>query len=444
MAINFTDLFTVTGKYVKSLNTLFGFLTQITTGLSDIEEELELKTLNRLTVQLHPVFERMKRDVEIWTDDIIGELRSTVITDRAFVRDKLVLQNLDFDSVMEEIINEMKNTSVDVFKTLGSLNDSFVTGKTTIEGRTTIKLDGVSPPGKRYPALKHNLDSTSELLPDAFTYKFQCISVSQQGEGTYSWSAFHPETEPYRDQAEAPGISNLFQTSNNTNLLTQTEFEDFVNNDPTGWTVTGGTVGTDYAEYNSTFRGSKAFVIKDQDITIVQDIKGLTPGRGYTASIRTSGNDLLSDHTNLKVGAQTDSLTISVDGFTKNGVAWGENDATLTNDPDGKLWNVVELFFSVPLDANPETTIIKFVMEPFTGDWMIVDEALISPTNYYTGFGLQVFRGIETEIPLVNDSGGTQTVTNSNDGVFQTFFRRAFGYLLPTADPSSISDGLAL
>ena len=64
MALNFTTLFTVIGKYVKSLNIFFGFLTQIQTGIDDIEAILETNTLNRLAPELHRQFELMKRDVE--------------------------------------------------------------------------------------------------------------------------------------------------------------------------------------------------------------------------------------------------------------------------------------------------------------------------------------------------------------------------------------------
>jgi len=107
MAIDYPGkLFPVIGKYVKTLDVFFAFLTQISTGITDIETILESNTLNRLTIQLHPTFELMKRDVERWTSDITGEVR-TVLTDRDFIEEELVLDDNSFDSIMQEIINDM-------------------------------------------------------------------------------------------------------------------------------------------------------------------------------------------------------------------------------------------------------------------------------------------------------------------------------------------------
>ena len=66
MAINYTNLFTILGKYVKALNTHQGFFTTIQTGIDDIEGILESNSLNRLAGNMHTVMERANRDVEQW------------------------------------------------------------------------------------------------------------------------------------------------------------------------------------------------------------------------------------------------------------------------------------------------------------------------------------------------------------------------------------------
>jgi len=465
MAINFTTFFTVIGKHIKSLNTLFGFLTQITTGLSDIETVLEANTLNRLSVQLHPTFEQMKRDVEGWTDDIINELRSVVITDRAFVRDKLVLQNLDFDSIMQEIINEMLSQTQSVDNSAPapgafSADGSYFTGKNTVtllvfSGVTS--LDGVTPPLPGLPASRHYEDSVYQAEENQFlipTSMFlECVTAPSDGLETMRWISLDPQTEPYRDQAESPGIGPTFPMIQTENSIDNeaSELDTYVNNSPVGWnvtTTTGAVAGTDYSEYGVAFRGSWSLVVKGDEgggphtITLNKDIPDLEPGKRYFFAAKVSNSVLAADKVNSKVATQNDVFTFTITAEKKDGTTFTAT-SSLNLDANPDKWESLWIDFVVPFNLKPGTTKISIKIDPFGTDWTLIDEITLSPARQFNGIGYAVGRGKLAHRLEVGDTGTVQNWTNSDDGVFQVFFRKAFGYQLPTDDSETILDTLA-
>ncbi len=452
MAINFTDLFTVIGKYIKTLNTLFGKLTEITTGLSDIEGVLEANTLNRLTVDLHLTFERMKRDVEGWTNDIIGELREVVITDRAFVRDKLVLQNTDFNSIMQEVINEMNSQAKDVLlSTMTGLTTqtSLIEGKDTVILLTDPKLDAISSPVDNALSSLEYINENSQFFMPADLF-LECATAPSDGEETLRWIAKDPDTNSYKDQAESPGVSSTFPLAQSENKLeTNVDFEEFVNDKPVGWNIDG-TASTDFIKYNVSFRENHSLVIKGKATTIIQPIEGLEAGKGYFVSLRVSDDVLPIDNLGIKGAGNTDTITFLLTFINKNGSKSIITHSPLAVNAFGIVrWYSPSLFFVVPKSAKPEGAILSITITPFStpsGDWIMVDEAVVSQARYFNGFAYSVTRGElkdRLEIGDRNLSNDPFTLTNDNAGVFQTFFRKAYGYQLPTAASPTIADSLA-
>lgn len=458
MALNYTDFFTVVGKYIKSLNTLFGFLTQITTGLSDIETVLEANTLNRLTVQLHPTFEQMKRDVEGWTNDIIGELRSIVITDRDFVRDSLILQNTDFNSIIQEIINDMINQSETVERSVGiAFGESFENGDTFFiivgdetSAATANKLDAVTPPGSGFPASRHYADLITQLYSANVDYDLQVECVSTEGDGTEQMQIipFHPETPAFRDQVESPGSSDIFPSAVNETIFgSEGLFNDFVSNSPIGWTMGGGVELTDWAKYNVSFREDFALVIKSANVTLTKSLLGLTPGRGYFSNLMIANPDIILSGDHVNTGNGEVGVTTTLSGQKKDGTIWTST-ITVTKFTGGVSfeWLPARHLFIPPLNIIPETITITFEIDPDTNDWTIIDEAVLVPARYWDSMAYMATRGKLEDALIVGEKlSSRQQPFNNNVGVFQSFFRKAFKFQLPTATSGSetIADSLA-
>lgn len=449
MAIDYpTKLFEVIGKYVKGLNIFFGFLTQIQTGIDDIEGVLESNTLNRLAGDMHTVFKRFKRDVEGWPTSIAGEV-STILTDRDLVLEELVLTSDDFNAVMQEIISDMIAQADDVEANVCAGVDPAINGKASIFGISGETLDGVTSPKKGFPASEDYIDKLSEIVTAGNVY-VECVSAPSDGEETFKWIAEEEETLPYRDQSESPGISGSFPFAHKENLLgVEADFESFTGGRPNGWTVSGGSAVTDYDEYNIAFRGLLGLVIKLIPITIVRTelLTNLEPGRGYYVLIKTSSAKVLAvDFTNTKISGQTDSVKITVGGSRLDLTTWTATRTDTVDDPDGEDWDTAWLYFNVPLDAVPNTTVLTFLFTPYNGaDWFIVDEAVVVPARYFNGYSYALTRGEIDEQPEVGDRSVVLATTNNATGVFQEFFRKSFNYQLPSQTDASetIADSLA-
>jgi len=449
MAIDYPgQLFENIGKYVNSLNLFFAFLTDIQTGINDIEGELELKTLNRLAGDMHTVFELFKRDVERWTSDITGEV-VIHLTDRDEVLEKLVLTSSNFNDVIQEMMKDMIAQADDVDANVCAGVDPAISGKASIFGISGETLDGVTSPKKGFPASIHYIDKLSEIVTATNQY-VECVSAPSDGEETFKWIAEEEETLPYRDQSESPGISDTFPFAHKENLLgVEADFEDFTNDNPNGWTVTGGSATTDYAQYNIAFRGLLGMVIKLIPITITKPLINLEPGRGYYVLIKTnSGGVLATDFTNTKGNGNLDSVKITIDGSKLDLTTWTATRTDTVNDPAVTTgWDTAWLYFNVPLDAVIDTTVLTFLFTPFNGaDWFIVDEAVVVPARYYNGFSYALTRGAITDQPEVGDRSAVLASTNDAAGVWQEFFRKALGYQLPSQTDASetIGNSLAL
>jgi len=458
MALNYTTFFTVIGKYVKTLNIFANsngdFFNKIQIGINDCENILEANSLNHLVTNLHPTMELFKRDVERWADSLTGEVR-TVMSDSSFVLENLVLFDSDFDAIINEIMSDMKSQSqtIKANSVIATASATGFSSKPTIEilvANFGSGLDGISSPARNWPASRHynELESEGTITEGLTPTYLECVSAPNDGSELLKWIALFPETLAYRSEVESPGNSENIPISSSENIIdSNSEFEEFVNGVPTGWTVTGGNAGTDYGEYNIGFRGNKSLVIKDQAITVTRPITNLTSGKGYFVSIEVGDQILPEDHTNTKSGSQSDAIDVSVTGTKLDGSTYTSS-AAIVNPQYAAVdddWQTTYRFFSLPFDIVVSTVTLSIAVTPFAGDWTLIDEAILAPAHYYNGNAYAVSRGQITDQLELGDRADAAINLQLSTGIFQTFFAKAFNYMLPSDNSSSetIPDSLA-
>jgi len=180
-------------------------------------------------------------------------------------------------------------------------------------------------------------------------------------------------------------------------------------------------------------------------ITLTKKIPPLTPGRGYVLVLKISNDILAVDHVNSKIATQFDTVDVTIFGELLNKTIYSETtqggaDSTRYGTAN---WYPVSLDFVVPFNVNPDSLSISIKIDPFGTDWMLVDEIILAPLRYFNGNGYAVTRGKLEERLEVGDRSAGQTWTNNDDGKIQSFFRKAFGYQLPSDSSATIADSLA-
>jgi hypothetical protein len=469
MAINYTNLFQILGKYVKTLNVNFGMLADIQTGIDDIEGELELKTLNRLTSSVHNTLETNKRDVETWTTNLIAEI-SKVITDRDFVLEQLVTSSVDINSVLQELIKDMLANAESV-KVNNFTADPFSASLSFISAKPTVSLliyaitggyDGVTPPHPGWPASRHYentvyQDEYIQMLPEAALH-IQVVSANSDGEEILRWVDLRPKTDFYKDQERSAGVGPDIPLAHTENLITKvsSEMENFTGNKPDGWIVTSATgaiPGVDYDSYNIAFRGDFSLVIRGDEgsgphtITLSQNLPQLIPGKGYFVACKISNNIIPGDHVNSKISTQYDLVDCTITGERLNGTTWNTTvqGGADTGSYAAADWFTTYLDFVVPFSIKPETLSLSLKFDPYGTDWMLVDEIVVAPLHYFNGLGHAILRGTEVDRLEVGDVSDTvYTQSTNGDGVFQDFFMKAYKIQLPSDSTETIVDSWAV
>ena len=443
MAINYTNLFTVLGKYIKTVDDHHALLSTIETLKGEIGTELENASLIRLFDSIPSTFDGFKSDVSGWISSIISQA-TVVLTDRDFVVEELPIINSDIESVLKGLIEDMVSQDEDVLEstvTIGSVTDN-ISDATSGDLLVDSTLDGITSPYPNAPAVKEYLGLTSQLAVDSDTVYCECISDAS-GDGNETWKLFSKgsATSPYQIQEESAGEGPTLNTANSSaGLITVSNgnMETFtVADTPNNWTMTG-TVTTDYSENNASsyiFRNTSSLAISTSGTSLKQQLNNVTKSKMYLTSLQVARPDtdvgtmdvvISIENSDGSTVYKTNTTTVSVpssssDLFIPVKLYWWVDDSVDTNDVYLKI------------------TVNNFVSSP-TLD-LYIDEVLTTCPVYYNGVNFTVLRG-KTKY-IVGDRFSVN-ISNDNAGTIQTFFRRAYDVQLRTISSGpSINDSLA-
>lgn len=436
MALNLTDLFTVIGKYVYAVNSVNGQFAELETIKDQIFDALEDEGLEEHYTELPAQIQTMQTSVTSWIATFISEIES-VLTDEEYILENLPIFETTVTAVLNAIFDQMTTEGATIKSSITEIDtvdqdEAFFTVSGdlgSINVYVTRILDGVNDPSDLVSAHTSYTNVESQLAKSATIYA-KVLSASAGAE-TLQLFASAPEEDSYTGDVESPGIGPTITNIAASNVLaTNDDFTSFSGDNPTGWTLAGGVAGTDWEDVSGTEDGP--LQINTVGVTVKQQLTGLTQRQMYFFAVRCS--------TVGGIATSTVKLRVeNVDGLTIH-----KNITTNANVGNGNSY--VYGFYAIDADINPEDIYfcIEYDATTDAATNLQIDYSIVSPVTYFNGIGFVAWNPLTTatDIPNINDYNSI-VIDNGNEGVFQTFFRKAFNIQLPTADSPTILDSLA-
>jgi len=434
MAINYTDLATAVGEFVKKIDaydawqsTLDTYYAEHVTAFSSLELDL--------IDGLEDAYDTFQSNLSRFITLELISYASGVLTDETMLTDELGLgDNTGLAAVLPALRRAMIADAEDFLKsavTIGSpAYDVANTG--SLKLITTAYLDGYNAPARYAVADITYSGELSQLAQDSQTLTLTCTQDSESGSATRGTERFNvtggATSGPYAKTDEGLGGSNQINVMNSagTALVPNGTFDSWTTAGPSSWTLESGVLDTDFEEDTAALRETSGLkILTSATVELTQTISenSLTRYRGYAlvVMVKKSGTTGIV-FVNLLEGAAPQAA-VEVDMST---AAAG--------------WNVVSDIFQVPAQIDEDWTIQVITGGTFNGT-PTVDDVMIVPLTYVGGVGL-VLLNVDEKI-IVEDEVSF-TLSNDNAGKFQTFFRKAYGVQMPTDAAPTIADSLAV
>jgi len=442
VAINYTNLTTALGKYIKHINSYDTVIGDIDTDRDEIEAVLSTAGIIHQGDQVNSLFNSFQDAVTGWIGALKGRM-DQILLDRDLVVNELSLgATLNVETVLKELHKDMVAASEDVLESVVSVGSVTKSSSNTNVGSlvTTLQLSGVDAPGPGMLLVPGNSGNTSQMARTSDKIVFTCIADSETGGAGEGQEAFRmeggPATPPYADQEEQSGDGGVISVASlaGTALVPNGSFDNWSQDAaPDSWTATVGSYTTDYVRDSSdAFRSGNS-------------LKLPAGGGAVTLQATIPAGNLVRDKTYLLAfwykraagGTKADGTLSVKDGVTS--LVTSDNFNTLA---DSSGWSLVTKAFTVPKEINSGILTVEFAVASgsTTSDFLLEDFAIITPT-WFNGVGFALLSGPEKF--LVEDRLSL-TITNNNAGVWQTAFRKLYGIQLPTVSSSpSIAEALA-
>lgn len=444
MAVDYTNLFENIGEYVQRVNDFIALYAALDTDLSEIESELQSNGRYDILSGQYEKFLGFKQQVLSWASDMRSKVVE-ILTHRTTVLAQLNLAgNSDLSAVLKELHRAMVDDEESIEACEVTIGAVVEDKENTNAGSvlTSKVLDGYSAPHTSYPANPHYANVDSELSGTSDTIVITCINDSETDSATEGHEKFTYGGKPAQGNAfdwydYGSGTGSSIQPLQASTIFTNCEFEDFTSNAPTGWDIDAGVAGTHiFEETVNVQRGDSALKFTGDaalaSIKISQTMtdRALVPLRRYIVGFWVEGHADITDGT----------LTIQFEG-TGYTAASGEkiemDDAALAA---ATAYTFKHFWITMPAEIPDDfELVIKWTGTP-SAHSIYVDGGGVAPAVYYNGIAFAIYAGSEK---FLREDRFTFTVTNDNNGVFQTFFRKAFGVQLPSSGAPTQADTLA-
>lgn len=446
MAVNYATLFANLGEFVQRINQFTSLYTSLDTYLDEIEADLGSAGRYDVLSGLPEEFDGFKSVVQGWCYTMVSKT-TQLLTHRDDVLEQLNLgNNTSIQTVLYNIIRDMNDNSQTIDAstvTIGSVTSDKVNSDagTVVTGKV---LDGYSNPGDNLAANPEYLGVNSELSLTSDRVTLECLTDSSQGstEGLELWSIVgKPSTQAFHWNDRGSGTGGSLSTLNSYSLLDNLDFDDFTTtNTPDSWDIDFGAAGSNFFEDAlNPYHGDSALKIRGDGLTgtlqISQSISAsaLNPLQRYCVAAYVKG----------EASTLAGTLTIQFEG-TGYTAGSGEkiemNAAALAAQTSFGL----EYFFvNMPKDIPTDFELVIKVTGTLTSAKSVyIDRMCFGPVTWHNGIHFAIVAGAE---PFLKGDRFTFDVTNDDAGVFQKFFRDAYGVQIPsdTGGTETIADSLA-
>ena len=429
------------GKLVKGTNNVRAYFSGLDTDVAAIESVFGSNNQYALLQDVPRTYDGFKGNILQWISQL-GSKAEALLTDR-----DLVLEHLPVGSSSDRatVLKRMANDMVDNTQTIESntVTLSAITATTTNANAGTAiidkVLDGATNPGNGIGVFDGYVGLDSELCEDD-TVTLECQEDSETG-GTlgserFSWLGKVPSPSAFHWQDTGSGTGPTIQVLNAQNYLTNLDFESFASNAPSGWTIDAGTAGVHIFQESTTYyRLTSALKFTGNasiaSIQISQSpSSSLVPLKRYCFACYIQG----------QAGTSAGTLTIQFEGTGYTPGATEKitmNAAALAAQTTyGLEYFHVNMPREVPDDLK---LVIKWTGTP-SAHSVRIDAAAFGPVQYVNGMNVVIVAGQDK---FLKGDKLAFTVSQNDNGVFQTWFRRWFGFQLPSDPAPSISDTLA-
>ena len=444
MAINYTNLFTMLGKLVKSVNNVKTYYGELDTDVGAVQTAYSTYSQFNLLQRIPDTWRGFKENVYGWIGQINGQAFS-LLTDRELILKELPIgSGASIQEVMPLLMANMVANSQHVTKSVVTIGSVTTTSVNASVGEAFVDgvLDGYTAPGAGMSPSKSYNGLTTQMAEDD-TVSLICTQDSESGgtlEGyeSFQWTGLPTNSGLYHYLSFGTGSNVTLQPLNSYTFITNGEFESFSTNTPTAWTIVSGTVGTHILKETSVVqRGSSSLKYTGDGtqatISISQApvLSQLIPLKRYMVGVWVRGTSATANGT----------LTIQFEGtgYTAGATEKIEMDATALSA--ATTWSLKKFYINLPLEIPDDfKLVVKVTGTLTTAKSVYIDGLVLGPVNYVNGVNVAIVAGKDK---FLKGDKFTFTLSNNDAGVFQTWFRKATGYQIPTDNSPAISDSLA-
>lgn len=445
MAITYADVFALIGEWVERTNEFRALYATIDGYQTEVMGDYSSQSQWTLAASIPDRFKSFKDGVRGWIN-ICNAEAFKVLTDNTLVAGQLPIGgSSDLNQIMPALWKAMIDDSATIKRSTVSLGSVTNTTSGAYSGELLVSkvLDGYNAPGTGLPKNRLYAGVDSEVsCDDSVTVK--CVQDSESGgvtEGGEQWIAYgSPKVGWFDYGTEGSGMNRGLTTLNagTSQWIVNPDFESNSGNTPTSWTVDSGTVGTHIFTGTSTdaYRGSYALKItgdgSQATIGISQSVTGsIDPRRRYLLAAWVKG------HASTASGTLT--IKFAGTGYTAASTEKISMDATALSAQTS--YGLEYFWINFPAEIPNDLELVVEVTGTLTNAKSVcIDGIAFGPATYENGVAMAIVAG-STKF-LVGDQS-TFTVTNNDAGVFQSWFRAATGYQLPSDASPSIADSYA-
>lgn len=447
MTINYTNLFTNAGKYVKIINRYKALYTGFDTDYSGVASVLETSGRDDLLSGQFQQFEGFKNGILGWIQQLRSQ-QSRVMTNREAVLVELpVGSSSDLNTVLKLLYADMITNAQNVLKSTITLS-AVTASKTNANAGICVVdkvLDGYSPPSPGWPAIKGYAGENSQVgLTD--THFLTCTSDLPtdgvpDGSESFTWIGKPNPGDPYSYRSYGSGSGPTVRTLQGNSLLSNLEFETFSSNAPGSWTLDSGTAGTHVFSDTTgakVKRGTYSLKLTGDaaaTITLSQAAATLVkPYKRYVVGFWVLGNAAMA------TGTLTISFTSASGGYTAGATEKVSMNAAAIQAATAYVWK--SFYVNMPADIPTDLKLTISLTGPATNAQSLwIDGGGFQAVDWFNGHSTYVYAGSDN---FVRGDNFTYTCTNDEAGVFQTAFAKLFRIQFPSvAAAPTIAEALA-
>ncbi len=437
MAVDYTDLFTEIGKCIEKLNS---YQTMAGTTFPADRDEIASTFDDFLagTSKLQGLYDAGQRAlVSLRTG--LANIATLRLQDRETVLNELALISPSMNELLRALYTKMTADSQTLLASVVTLGTPTAAGTNVGNGKVYVDklLDGVTAPGRDCISHLGYAGVNSQLCVPSETMTLECIRDSEidgATEGQEGWSLKGgPNYSKLSWETEGSGNGPGVTTFNREAILLNKDFENWTSNTPQNWTISSGSAGVT-VDSSTKYRGSKSLKFTGNaalTLSMSQAISRMQAKKKYLVSVAVKASSVPA------AGAL--SIKFTGTGYT----AGGTEEIAIAAGSMPTSWTLYSFWVVCPASLPSDWALTVAISGPLSNTVTInLDSFVLAPAVWHGGLSLAVVAG---STPWLRGDKVTWTVANNGAGVFQTFFRRWFGFQLPSAASpgNTIDDGLA-